>query len=111
MKIERLIQWHNETLDKKVDENSFLNQRIKTRLKGLEHRKQRGMRLDLRKPVLVYSLLLIIFTVLNFIIIDGLKKRDTRLTQPPVSTINLNLNTLQSTFPGSITHAYAEVMK
>jgi hypothetical protein len=109
MKIEKLIQLHNEKLDKMVDENIFLNQRIKARLKDRKRRKQRGLWLALRKSVLVYSFLLIIFTVLNFILIDGLKKRDTLLTQPPVLT--LNLNTLQSTYPGSITHAYAEVMK
>ncbi len=111
MNIEKLIQWHNETLDKKVNENIFLNQRIKVRLRDLEHRKKRWIWHALRKPVLVYSFLLIIFTVLNFILIDGLKKRDTRLAQPPVLTFNLNINTLQPTFPGSITHAYAEVMK
>ena len=109
MKIEKLIQLHNETLDKRVNENIFLNQRIKARLKDHKRLKQRGMWLVLRKPVLVYSFLLIIFTVLNFVLIDGLKKRDTRLTQPPVLT--LNLNTLQPTYPGSITHAYSEVMK
>jgi hypothetical protein len=111
MKIEELIQLHNEALNRKVQENIFLNQRIKARLKDRKRGKQRGMWLALRKPVLVYSFLLIIFTVLNFILIDGLKKRDTRLAQPPVLTLNLNLNTLQPTFPGSITHAYAEVMK
>ena len=111
MKIEKLIQWHNETLDKKVNENIFLNQRIKARLRDRERPKLPGIWLALRKPVLVYSFLLIIFTILNFILIDGLKKRDTLLTQPPVLTINLNFNTFQPTFPGSITHAYAEVMK
>lgn len=109
MKIEKLIQLHNKTLDKRVNENIFLNQRIKAHLRERERRKQRGVWLALRKPVLVYSFLLIIFTVLNFILIDGLKKRDTLLTQPPVLT--LNLNTLQSTYPGSISHAYSEVMK
>ena len=107
MKIEKLIQLHKKTLDKMVGENIFLNQRIKARMKDREHRKPRWMWLALRKPVLVFSFLLIIFTVLNFILIDGLKKRDTLLIQPPV----LTLNTLQLTYPGSITHAYSEVMK
>jgi hypothetical protein len=107
MKIEKLIQLHKTTLDKMVGENIFLNQRIKVRMKDRERRKSRRMWLALRKPVIVYSFLLIIFTVLNFILIDGLKKRETLLTQPPV----LTLNTLQITYPGSITHAYSEVMK
>jgi len=111
MKIEKLIQLHNEALNRKVQENIFLNQRIKARLKNHERLKQPRIWLALRKPVLVYGFLLIIFTVLNLILIDGLKKRDTRLAQPPVLTLNLNINTLQPTFPGSIAHAYAEVMK
>ena len=109
MKIEELIQLHNETLNRKVEENVFLNQRIKARLKDRTGVKHPSLWLTFRKSILVYSFLLILFTVLNFILIDGLRKQDT--PPKPTQQIVLTMNAFSPSYPGSISQAYAEVMK
>lgn len=109
MKIEDLIQVHNQALNRKVEENVYLNQRIKARLRDRKGFTSPTLRLPFRKSILVYSSLLILFTVLNFMLIQGLKKQDSppRPTQPIV----LTLNAFSPGYPGSISQAYEEVMK
>ena len=107
MKIEELIQSHNAALNRKVEQAPFLNQRLKARLKDRGSAKRPVLGILFKKPVLVYSFLLILFTVLNFILIDGLRKPGARPTQQVVMT----MNAFQPTYPGSISHAYAQVMK
>jgi len=107
MKIEELIQLHNEALNRKVEQTPFLNQRLKARLKDRGRAKHTVLGILFKKSILVYSFLLILFTVLNFILIDGLKKPETRPTQQVV----LTMNAFQPTYPGSISKAYSEVMK
>ena len=107
MKIEELIQMHNAALNRKVEQNPFLNQRLKARLKDRGRVKHTVLGIPFKKSILVYSFLLILFTVLNFMLIDGLKKPNKQPMQPIV----LSMNAFHPTYPGSISHAYAEVMK
>jgi len=109
MKIEELIQLHNQALNRKVEENVYLNQRIKARLRDRKRSKLTGLWLPFRKSILVYSFLLVLFTVLNFILIDGLKKQDP--PPKPTQQIILTMNAFSPGYPGSISQAYAEVMK
>jgi hypothetical protein len=109
MKIEDLIQLHNQALNRKIEENVYLNQQIKARLRDRKRSKLTGLWLPFRKSILVYSFLLILFTVLNFILIDGLKKQDNS-PRPPQQII-LTMNAFSPHYPGSISQAYAEVMK
>jgi hypothetical protein len=109
MKIEDLIQLHNQALNRKVEENIYLNQRIKARLRDRKGSKHPGVWIPLRKPILVYSFLLILFTVLNFILIAGLKKQDT--PPEPTQQIVLTMNAFSPGYPGSISQAYTEMMK
>lgn len=110
MKIEELIQLHNEALNRKVDQNPFLNQRINARLKERVHSGQPGLRGLLRKPVMVYSFIFILFTVLNLMLINGLTKQ--AAPKPNAETVTqINMTAFHPTFPGSIGKAYEEVMK
>lgn len=104
MKIEDLIKQHNKALDERVEDNPFLGQRIKARLKDHERSPARPAA---RKYALIYGSLLIILTVINVLIINGLKPSPT--PKPPRQTIAFN--TLQTNTPGHITHALQEVMK
>lgn len=109
MKLEKLIQLHNQALNRKVEENAYLNQRIKARLRDRTGTKHKTLWIPFRKSILVYSFLLILFTVLNFILIDNLKKQ---VTSPqPTQQIVLTMNAFSPNYPGSISQAYAEVMK
>lgn len=107
MKIEELIQLHNEALDRGAGENIFLNQRIKARLRDRGAPKPTGRRFPLKKAALVYGFLFIVFTFINFILIDGLKKQGPRPGPANVMVVD----SFQPTFPGSISRAYAGVMK
>ena len=109
MKIEDLIHLHNDRLNRKVEENIFLNQRIKARLKDSEHTKLPIFGLPFKKSILVYSFLLLVFTLLNFMFINGLKKQDT--PPKPTEQVVLAMNAFSPTYPGSISRAYKEVMK
>jgi hypothetical protein len=103
MKIEELIRLHNETLNRKVDQDPFLNQRIKARLKEREHT-------ILTKPVIVYGFIFILFTVLNLMVIDRLSER-TALNPIPEIVTQIDMTAFHPAFPGSIGKAYQEVIK
>ena len=109
MKIEELIQLHNQALNRKVEENAYLNQRLITRLQNRERIRHSAWWLPLKKSILVYSFLLILFTILNFILVNNLDKRDIPF-QPALQTM-LALNAFSPHYPGSISRAYQEVMK
>jgi len=109
MKIEDLLQSHNQVLNRNVNENAFLNQQIKARLRDRKASKHPGPGLPFRKSILVYSFLVILFTVLNFILVDFLDKQDSPLQ--PTRQIFLTMNAFSPGYPGSISHAYAEVMR
>ncbi len=107
MKINELIQLHNETLNRKVEENPFLNQRIKARLKDSQYSKFPALLKPLRKYAFVYGFLFIILTLINFVIINGVKKHEPQPGQP----VLLTMNAFELNYPGSISRAYTEVMK
>jgi hypothetical protein len=111
MKIEELIQLHNEKLSRKVNENLFLSQRIKARLKDQEPSKFPAIWQPLQKYTLLYSFLFIILTLVNFLLIDGVKKQSSPAVQPQPVVLTPNLEALQPDYPGSISQAYKEVMK
>ena len=107
MKIEEFVQWHNAALNRKVEEAPLLNQRLKARLKNKERVKHPFLWSLSGKSILVYGFLLILFTVLNFILIDGLKKQDIRPTQ----RASITMHVFQAEYPGSISHVYSEAVK
>jgi hypothetical protein len=107
MKIDNLIQLHNEALNRKVEKNPFLNQRIKARLKDNQYTKFPALLKPLRKYALAYGFLFIILTLINFVIITGVKKYEPQPKQP----VLLTMNAFEPTYPGSISQAYTEVMK
>lgn len=110
MKIDDLIRLHNDALNRKADKKPFLNQRIKARLKEREHAGLRGSWFRLKKNILVYSLIFFLFTVLNLLLIYGLKKQDAPKPEPEAFA-QVSVNVFQPAFPGSISRAYWEVMK
>jgi len=110
MNIDDLIRLHNDALNRKVEKKPFLNQRIKARLNQREHTIQPGAWFRLKKSILVYSFIFILFTVLNLFLINGLKKQDS--PKPgPTTFAPVNMTAFQPAYPGSISRAYGEVMK
>ena len=107
MNIEKLIHLHNERLNREVEDDVFLAQRIKARLKASRGPARAGLWNALYKQVLVYGMALLVFTLINFFLIDSIKPKEA----PPVSPPLLSLNTMSPDYPGSINHAYARVMK
>ncbi len=107
MNIDGLIKEHNEALNRQAEANPFLKERIKSDLKRGDRLKiQRPGRL-IKNPLFIYSLLLIAFTALNLLVINGLHKPKTT----PQPTLTASMQPLQASYPGSISHAYKEVMK
>ncbi len=111
MKIEELIQLHNERLSRKANENPFLAQRIKARLKDREPSRYPSIWQPLRKYAFLYSFLFIILTIINFFLINVLEKKSTPFIQSQPMVLTLNLETLRPDYPGSISQAYKNVYK
>jgi len=109
MKIEEIIQLHNVKLEQEVEENYSLKQYLVTNIYHRQQKKKSFHRLLFNKPVLVYGLLLIVFTIFNLIIINMLKKNS--IPPKPINQLALNVEVFSPTVPGSISHAYTEVMK
>lgn len=109
MKIEELIQMHHESLRRKVSQDPFRPERLKARIR--EHHKPQT--LPLRRTVVLYTLLLAVFTLLNVMVIGGLRqKRVSSDRQNPVEIVSTeSLASHLTAAPGSISLAYEEVMK
>jgi hypothetical protein len=106
MEVEEIIKLHSEALERKVEADPFRPGRVKARLRE----NLRPARLPLGRTVLLYGLLVVVFTFVNFMVISGLKEKKvlpSRVSAYSVETID----SLQATYPGSISHAYEEVMK
>ena len=110
MKLEELIHLHNRALDQKADEDPFLAQRIKARLKDREKRAKPALWGLIKKPVLIYGLLFILFTTLNFMLISRLEKQYAPKTRPTTLT-QVNVGVFHAEYPGSISRAWREVAK
>ncbi len=109
MEFDRLISMHNEALEKRVEENLFLNQRIKARLR--ESRRAKPLLVSrLRKAVLAYSFLFLVFTLTNLAVINLVKKKGVPAPKPAYQ-VQVELADLAVDFPGSISQAYLEVTK
>jgi hypothetical protein len=109
MNVEELLELHNRVLNRKVEENVFLSQRLTARVQGRERLRHSGWRLSFKKPVLVYGFLFFLFTLLNFIVVDHLKKRE---VSPPQASQSFSIpSAFSPDYPGSIAYAYREVMK
>jgi len=106
MDLEKLILQHNELLEQMVEENVFLRQRIKARLKDPGKIKDKRM-ISLRQYVLLYSLLFVIFTLINFFGIGLIKKK----VDPPRLGYTVKMDAFQANYPGSISYVYQEVLK
>ncbi len=110
MNIEELIHKHNETLQQRAEADPFLNQRIKARLRDGSKQALPGRLFLFKTPLVRVLLLLIVFTIINFLVITGLDKPKPPLPRHNDSNI-IAANILQPVYPGSISHAYGEVMK
>lgn len=106
MDFKTLIQQHNKKLEQQVEENAFLNQRIKARLQSSTATRYPLM-MGLRKRVLLYSLLFLLLTLLNFTVIGLVKKPLT--ASPPVHIARADA--FRPDAPGNIYQAYLEVIK
>lgn len=106
MDFEKLIRLHKNVLEQKVEENVFLSQRIKARMKDSWKMKD-TLGIRLRKYALVYSFFFIIFTLINFIGIGLIKKK----AAPPQPEYIVKMDAFQENYPGSINKVYQEVLK
>lgn len=108
METEELIKLHRESLRRKVSEDPFRPERLKARL--LENRQPRP--LTFRRTAVLYGLLLMVFTFINFMVIGGLIEKQA----PPVLHAQAELISMDAwashltTTPGSINQAFEEVM-
>ena len=109
MNLENLIQLHNQALNRKVEENIYLQQRLKARWQERQRSRHSSWRLPLKKSLLVYSILLILFTILNFILVNSLENH--KILSKPVQQVEINLNAFSPHYPGSISKAFQQVMK
>jgi hypothetical protein len=109
MNVEELIRLHDRVLNRKVEENVFLNQRLRARLQDRGRLRHSTWRLRIRHPLVVYGFLLILFTVLNFILVGHLEKRN--IPSRPAQQLIQPMNAFSPYFPGSISDAYQQVMK
>lgn len=112
MKIEELIQMHNRRLDQEAGSDPFLVQRLKARTG--DKRPSPFFR-QLRKYALVYGLLFIVLTLVNVFLIRGLEQKQIQTPSPALdrepALLAFNPNLLEPDYPGSLSKAYAEVMK
>jgi hypothetical protein len=106
MNIEELIQSHNDTLEKKANENIYLNQRIKARL-----RETSITRLPLiprlTRTALIYGSLFLVFTLINILFIGQIKKAPSS----QLHTHTIKMEAFAADFPGSLSSAYSKVIK
>jgi hypothetical protein len=113
MKIEDLIQSHNKALQRSVEANPFLAQRLKDRLR--ENKRpvpslHRAVLSVSRHPLLLYSFLFLLFTFLNLLLVEGFSIPSSK-THSPSENLVADLQSFSPDFPGSINKAYLEVMK
>jgi hypothetical protein len=115
MKIEDIVRLHNQKLEKEAGQDPFLARRVKARLNaGFNTPRKSSLRASVRS-VLVYGMMLIVFTVINFMLINGLDKRESEsvnnVNNLPVAFNAVALESLEASYPGSISRAWEEVMK
>lgn len=112
MKIEDLIQMHNRRLEQQAGSDPFLVQRLKAPTGGRTH--LLSFR-QLRKYALVYGLVFIILTLANIFLIRGMDPNKVRplLQERSIERelLVFKPGLLEPDYPGSISRAYAEVMK
>lgn len=114
MKIEELIQMHNRRLEQQAGSDPFLTQRLKARTDGRE-RTRLPFFWQLRKYALVYGLLFIVLTLINVFLIRSLEPKQIQPLSPELNReqamFAFSPNLLEPDYPGSVSKAYAEVMK
>jgi hypothetical protein len=105
MDLEKLIHQHNKLLEQKVEENVFLNQRIKARLKDHGKIKYKS-KIGFRKKALLYSFLFVIFTFINLVAIGMIMKK----ASPRQPEYIVKMDAFQVNYTGSISKVYQEVL-
>jgi len=108
MDIETLIKKHNDVLEQKTEANPFLAQRIKANLNtGGTGRAGSGRSVlrRLQKTALLYGVLFVILTLLNIVVVGKLKQKS------PEQHYIAQFEAFHPDSPGSLSHAYAEVIK
>lgn len=105
-KIEELIAIHNDILDFRAAENSYLEQRIKARCRERAARPTllQSLSFKLVRTVAAYVFLLFILIFANFFFIQSVK--DKRTTAAATGT---DMAIFTAAVPGSIASAYSEV--
>lgn len=107
MNIEKVIRLHNRFLENEVNDNVYLIQRIRVRLKDKNFKKKSALNLRFRKLVILYSLVFLFFIFINFKFLGWLNKEKTRET----FLVTVNENPFQPVIPGSLSHAFLETFK
>ena len=107
MDLEKLINLHNRTLEKRVNEDGYLKERLKARLKEKNRLDSSSLIFRFRKLMVVYSFIFLLLIFFNFKLIGWLSVEKSSRTH----VITVNENPFQPVFPGSISQAYIEVIK
>lgn len=106
MELERIVRMHNQALEKRAEENIFLNQRIKARLNERQ-RARSPFAFRFKRAVLAYTFLLLVFTLANLLVINLVK----RPGPAPMPAHIVKMDDFRADFPGSISLAYLEVTR
>ena len=107
MDLEELFRSHNKLLDKEVENQTYLQQRIEA---GFSERKDSGTfswLLGLSKLVVLYGFIFLILIFANIKLINWLN--NDKLSADKL--IIAQQNPFQPIFPGSISQAYEEIIK
>jgi len=107
MDLEKLINLHNRTLEKRVNEDGYLKERLKARLKEKNRLDSNSLIFRFRKLMVIYSFIFLLLIFFNFKLIDWLSVEKS----PRTHVITVSENPFQPVFPGSISQAYLEVIK
>ena len=107
MDLEKLINLHNRTLEKRVNEDGYLKERLKARLKEKNRLDSSSLIFRFRKLMVIYSFIFLLLIFFNFKLIDWLSVEKS----PRTHVITVSENPFQPVFPGSISQAYLEVIK
>ncbi len=110
MDIEQLLRRHSEELDRRVEDNVFVRQRLRSRLK--ESRSSAYPLLPrFVKNSLLYAILLVLFTIINLLVMSGLgivdKKSPEPLQQYLVNNM-ISIEAFEPVLPGSLHQGYSQ---
>ena len=85
--LDELVENHDKVLEKKVSDLFFKKEKLKAKVKG-RNRKEMRRSFRLTKLISVYSIMIIVFTFLSFVIINSFYTKDLNKSN---QTINLSI--------------------